>query len=273
MIMNFLYNQSLMNFLKDYLPPILIRKITGFFYGWHGNYKSWTEAKKHSLGYDSDYILNKVKDALLKVKNGEAVSERDSVIFDKIEYSFPVLSAILWIAIQNRGNLNIIDFGGSLGSSYFQNKKFLNSLSKVNWNIVEQNKFVECGQKYFQNEQLKFFETIDECIHSQQPYAILLSSVLPYIEKPYELLDSILKQNFRYIIFDRTPFVPSKEERLTIQKVHPAIYHGSYPCWFFNEEKFLEKFKERYELITDFYSSDRANIKSVFKGFLFRLKN
>ena len=80
-------------------------------YGWFGNYSSWQDAKKDSVGYDSDLILEKVKNSLLKVKNGEAIYERDSILFDKMEYSWPLLAALLWIANKNMAKLNIIDFG------------------------------------------------------------------------------------------------------------------------------------------------------------------
>jgi putative methyltransferase (TIGR04325 family) len=39
-----------------------------------------------------------------------------------------------------------LDFGGSLGSSYFQNKKFLDALRLVEWNVVEQENFVATGE-------------------------------------------------------------------------------------------------------------------------------
>jgi len=257
--------------IKEFLPPILTRKMTGLFYGWSGNYQTWEMAKKHSSGYDSELILNKVKTAALNVKNGNAVYERDSVNFAKIEYSFPLLSGLLWIACQNDENLNLIDFGGSLGSSYFQNKLFLDSLKKINWNIVEQSHFVKCGQENFQNQQLKFYKSIDSCLKEQQANTILFSSVLQYIEHPYLLIDDVFKYKFKYIIIDRTPFI-EKEDTITVQKVHPKIYQASYPCWFFNENKLINKFTEHYHLITDFKSLDSANIKSVFKGFIFMLK-
>jgi len=47
------------------------------------------EAMELSTGYDSERILGKVRDSLLKVKRGEAVYERDSVLFDKVQYSWP----------------------------------------------------------------------------------------------------------------------------------------------------------------------------------------
>jgi len=256
--------------LKDFLPPILIRKLSGLFYGWSGNYKSWSIAKSHSTGYDQDLILEKVKKSLLQVKNGEAICERDSVIFDKIEYSFPLLTSLLWIANNNGNKLNLIDFGGSLGSSYYQNKGFLKNV-ELTWNIVEQEKFVLCGQEHFENDQLRFYKSIDDCFDSTNPKVLLCSSVLQYIESPNSLISLFLKQNFEYIIIDRTPFIKGRD-RLTIQKVHPKIYDARYPCWFFNEDRFLSQFFEKYELITDFNALDRSNIKSEFKGFLFRLK-
>ena len=60
-----------------------------------GDYASWEEAMQHCTGYDDPAILEKVKESLLKVKRGEAVCERDSVLLDKIEYSMPLLVSLL----------------------------------------------------------------------------------------------------------------------------------------------------------------------------------
>ncbi len=49
--------------------------------GWSGDYPSWQAALQKCNGYNANNILLKVKDATLKVKKGEAVYERDSVIF------------------------------------------------------------------------------------------------------------------------------------------------------------------------------------------------
>jgi hypothetical protein len=52
---------------------------------WQGDFQSWNEAQSKTTGYDSEIILEKCKNALLKVKSGEAVYERDSVLFDSIQ--------------------------------------------------------------------------------------------------------------------------------------------------------------------------------------------
>ncbi|MBV5330035.1 MAG: methyltransferase, TIGR04325 family [Chlorobium sp.] len=256
--------------LKEYIPPILARELSGLFYGWRGNYPSWQMAKSKCTGYGHDDILKKVRTAALEVSSGNAVFERDSMLFDTIEYSFPVLSAILWIAHQNLGEINLIDFGGSLGSSYFQNRYFLQALNKVCWSVVEQPHFVRTGKEELANDQLHFYESIEECLQERQADTILLSSVIQYLEKPYELIDNIIKNGFKYVIIDRTPFLLNGNDRITIQKVHPLIYKATYPCWFFNKEKFVSHFSGKYELITEFDSLDKASIRSDFKGFIFK---
>jgi putative methyltransferase (TIGR04325 family) len=246
---------------------------------WSGNYSSWEEAKHNSNGYESEYILEKVKDSLMKVKNGEAVYERDSALFDKIEYSWPLLCALLWVAGQNKNKLNIIDFGGSLGSTYYQNRAFLSHLDELKWNIVEQPGFVICGRELFENEHVKFYYSINECLVKQKPDIVLLSSVLQYIEKPYELLREILDLNIQYIIFDITAFMEDGNDRITVQKVIQWGKENSYPAWFFNKKKFIDFIGIKYNLISEFNAFTGKElmidkkIKAGDKGFIFKIKD
>ena len=266
--------QRIIRIVRGIAPPILLdiyRGLTNNRAYW-GDYKTWEKARKACDGYDSDLILNKVRDALLKVKNGDAVYERDSFLFDKVQYSWPLLAGLLWVASRNGNRLNLVDFGGSLGSSYFQNRKLLAHLPELRWNIVEQKKFVECGKRYFEDGHLKFYYNIDDCLKEQPADTILLSSVIQYLEKPYDLLREVMQKRFKYIIIDRTAFIDAGDDRLTVQKVPPEIYPASYPAWFFNQKKFLDYFSGEYELIADFESNDRANIPSVFKGYIFKFK-
>jgi putative methyltransferase (TIGR04325 family) len=215
-------------------------------------------------------ILTKVKSSLLKVKQGEAVYERDSVLFDRINYPFPVLTTLLKTALDNYSQLSVLDFGGSLGSSYYQCKNFFTTVDNFKWCIVEQENFVKTGKQYFEDNHLKFFNSIDECLKSEKPDIILLSSVVQYLEFPYQFLENLVSYNFKYILFDRTAFVTKGDDRLTVQKVPPDIYPASYPSWFLNLDRFLSFFLNKYELVYDFDALDKANIPSQYKGFYFR---
>lgn len=263
--------------VRDLIPPAIFKLYQRLFnrYGFSGNYATWEDAKKVSSGYDSALILDKVKEALLKVKKGEAVYERDSVIFDKVEYSWPLLASLIWIAANEGGRLNIIDFGGSLGSTYFQNRKFLVDFD-VKWNIVDQKHFVECGKKYFADDRLNFYYDLESCLKEQKPSAIVFSSVLQYLEKPYEFMGNVLKHRFRYILIDRTTFVLKGDDRITVQKIPPEIYRASYPCWFFNLSAFIDFFCRDYELMEEFDALagtiDLGDTTAYDKGFVFRRK-
>ena len=261
-------------FIKSLLPPILLdilRKIKSNKYGWHGDYKSWQEAKEASTGYDSEDILQKVKASLLKVKNGEAMYERDSVLFDKIQYSWPLLAGLMYASAKAKGTLHVIDFGGSLGSTYFQNKKFLDGLKEVSWSIIEQKRFVEIGKEEFEDERLKFYDDMKSCFTIQRTTILVLSSVLQYIEKPYVLLEELLKFDFEFIVIDSTPF--AHQERLTVQKVPPSIYEASYPCWFFEEEQFLSALLHRYHVLESFDGLDGETELCVFRGMILERNN
>ena len=126
-------NKKVASYVRDFIPPIVFRiyRMAAGQALFIGNYATWEKARKESGGYDSDRILNKVRSSLLMVKNKEAVYERDSVLFDKVQYSWPLLACLLWIASQKGNRLNLVDFGGSLGSSYYQNRNFLFHLKEL----------------------------------------------------------------------------------------------------------------------------------------------
>lgn len=265
--------------IRSLIPNTLIdlyRLYNAKKYGWFGDYKTWEEAENVSTGYDAIEIIQKVRESTLKVKNGAAIYERDSVIFEEIQYSWPILAGLMFANAIHGGEgmetLKVLDFGGSLGTTYFQNKKFLDKLQDVSWNIVEQKHFVDIGKTSFEDKKLKFYYDIESCIKQESPNVLLLSSVLQYIKKPYELLDKLLKNNFQTILIDRTSFSKTKQ-KIKLQVVHPKIYKASYPCWFFDELEFADYFnKNGYKIIESFETVPGKNKEYVFKGIIMRKK-
>jgi putative methyltransferase (TIGR04325 family) len=220
---------------------------------WAGEFDSWNEALLLCNSYNADIIVEKCRSSLLKIKSGLAKYERDSVLFDEVQYSWPLLAGLQNAALQNNGKLSVLDFGGSLGSTYYQNKNFLKECKHLEWCIIEQPKFVKYGKQDFEDNELKFYATIEECLLSNKPDVLILSSVLQYIGDPFELIRKIIKLNIPNIIVDRTAFVVNEKDILTIQNVPKEIYEASYPAWFFNREKLLKSF-EGYLTITSFPS-------------------
>lgn len=262
--------------IKDFIPPVvarLVKKITGAEFGFFGDYKTWEDAGKCSPGYDSDVIFERVRDSLVKVRDGKAVYERDSVLFDQIEYSWPLLSGLMLAAAENGGSLSVLDFGGSLGSTFFQNQKFLKCIPKLKWNIVEHKKIVEYGRRFFENDILRFYFEPEECFAVNPDInVIILSSVIHYMEKPYDIIKRLLSKNADYIIVDRTPLLRGSAEKIVIQKISPEIAAISCPAWLLSRERFLASFSGAYDLFEEFEGFEKINIECDFKGFIFKKK-
>lgn len=222
--------------------------------GWFGDYSSWAEVMALTEGYDAGFILQRTKNSLLKVKNGEALYERDSVIFDRKEYPFPLLSFLLHSAAIKGRSLNVLDFGGSLGSTFFQIREFLTPNVCHSWNVIEQSHYVESGKAHFEDQQLKFYYNIDACLADKEIDFILVSRSVQYLEEPHLFLQKLADYHFDFILFDRTAFHYETNDRLTVQHVCPDIYEAAYPSWFFDEEKFLNHFTDKYNVVADFPS-------------------
>lgn len=260
---------------KDWLPPIILRALRQRRGGgilFEGDYSTWEEAAAECTGYESESILAKVLSATLKVKRGEAVYERDSVFFNEIHYAWPVTASLMWAAAQNAGRLDVLDYGGALGSSYFQNRAFLAGLQQVRWSVVEQAHYVEAGRVHIQDQTLRFYDSVENCYLEGKPNVILLSSVLQYLPKPKLILNSLFDIGAEFLVIDRTPFINSQgSEVIKVQHVPSSIYSATYPCWFF-EIKDLIKFIETagYSKIEIFESLDKLSNLATWQGLIFK---
>lgn len=260
---------------REWLPPALLRWARGIVVGggFEGDFATWEEASARCTGYDDQSILAKVLDATLKVKSGAVAYERDSVLFDEIEYAWPVLAGLMSAAALAGGRLNVLDFGGALGSGYFQNRGFLQRLPEVRWNVVEQAHYVDAGRKYIEHGPLHFYRTIEECLAQTQPNVVLLSSVLQYLKSPTQILKRLSEAGVSYLIIDRTPFAVGDTGRLVVQRVPPSIYTASYPMWVFSQSEFMNTLDPDWRLVASNLSPEgrvrsREGFELSFRGML-----
>ncbi|HQQ94602.1 MAG TPA: methyltransferase, TIGR04325 family [Bacteroidia bacterium] len=241
---------------------------------WTGDYSSWAEVQAECEGYDSDAIFQKVKNAALSVKAGEALFERDSVLFYQIDHHPDFLAILNQIAEGSGGHLNVLDFGGSLGSLYFQYKAVFSKFKSVRWNVVEQKHFVDFGQAQLQNEELHFYHSISDCMLAEQVNIVLLSSVLSYLEKPEAILNELFRYGIPYILIDKTLFTEEGRDILCKQLVPESIYKASYPCRIMSSTKFITFMSQHYRLVKQYAPYHDADImagkhKARFKALFF----
>jgi putative methyltransferase (TIGR04325 family) len=216
---------------------------------WEGSYENFNNAKVLCTGYEAENILDTVKASTKKVISGEAAYERDGFIFNTLQHNWALIAMLKTVAARSSNLLNVIDFGGSLGSTYNYVNKVISPSVTIKWNVIEQDNFYECGKETFENDNLKFYTTIDECLNvNPNVNVLLLSSVLQYLPHWDLFINEIEKYNFDYILIDRTSFTSFEQGFWTVQKVPEYIYTAMYPCYFFNYKKLLSLFKNYDEL-------------------------
>lgn len=199
----------------------------------------WDGARAATTGFDDPEVLDRVLSASLAVHAGRAVYERDSVVFESNQYAWPVLAGLLWSATRSRGELRVLDLGGSLGTSYRQNRNFVKHLSAVTWAIVEQPNFVEQGKRFFENGILTFYDEIQDAA-LQTPNVLLVSGTLQYLDHPYDTLASLTATGAEALIIDRTPVHDGPDDRIVVQSVPSSIYRATFPAWIFSRTRLFD---------------------------------
>lgn len=213
-----------------------------------GPYPDWNAARAASSGYDAPEILPRTAAAAREVVAGRAAYERDTVLFTEPHADPFLLDAIQRAAPSGAATpLRVLDFGGSLGSTFFQMRPWLAPGRALRWDIVEQPAVAGLGHREFQTADLRFHANLEAALATDAaaPHVVLLSSVLSYVEHPWPILERLAALPAAAWIATRTCFSDTPADRVVVQHVPASIYRASYPAWVLAEEKFRRFWTER----------------------------
>ncbi|MFM2268451.1 MAG: hypothetical protein RL757_1892 [Bacteroidota bacterium] len=240
MIYNFLLNQYFRHVKKS---------------GWFGNYPTWQAATDDCKGYADDTIFQKVVAATRLVRDQKAAFERDGMAFQTPEADVDLLQVLKKCHENNpdKTKLTVLDFGGALGSSFFQNKSFWKNenIELENWVVVEQKHFVEIGKKEFEQDILKFEYDLETAIVEYSPDILLFNSVLQYLESPKMFFKIAESAKIPMIFIARTPSFSAdcaEQSRVTKQIISPKIYAANYASWVFGND-FWNDLRIKYQVV------------------------
>jgi putative methyltransferase (TIGR04325 family) len=249
---------SIVSYWRDaHAPPVI---------QFSGDFPSWESAQKEcTSGWDAPTILDKVRTSALKVKRGEAAFERDSVAFEYPDHRWPLVACLLYAATKRSGDrFHVADFGGSVGSTYYQHRDVLNAIPSVMWSVIEQPHFVACGKADFEDEVLKFYDTITQAATRGRIDVVLFSGALQYLPNPFDFLAICADMGVPHILIDRHPQADAEEDHIEIQHVYKANYpHRTFAKVRFG--KFIESIG--YQMVFSFQGFDGPH----YRGFLFSL--
>jgi putative methyltransferase (TIGR04325 family) len=246
--------------IKPWIPPvarqILLRFRSGYS-GLSGIHESWEAAKLRSSGYDQASILEKTISATeIAVRSKSQVYDRDSVIFRNPIVPFPLLAFLLLESSRRGGRLAVLDFGGSLGSTYRQCRPFLTHLSFLRWSIVEQPRVAKVGSERFTTNALRFYGSIEEAIVEDVPDVVIFSGVLQYLDEPYKILANAVAFKPSFIIIDRNPYSETNSDKVSLQIVSDAIFPARLPFRIFGDNSLENWLAPAYRKVAEFDGID-----------------
>ena len=239
-----------------------------------GDYAKWEDAESECGGYDHTLIFDKVVASTNMVLAGKAEWERDGYLFYEQKYVYPLCAAILKCAVQNDNKgVRILDVGGALGSTYFQNKEFLADVKNLEYVIAEQENFAEYGHANLENDVLHFIDSRVDFSDYGRFDIVLMSASLQYVFAYKDMISKVIAAKPRYIILDR--ILVSNRMRVCKELVPEKIYKGSYPVWIYSEEEIMALLNTKYVLVERDCSSVPeeayfADGRAVSKLYVFR---
>tara|TARA_B100000686_G_C16766508_1_gene962181 strand:- start:188 stop:1003 length:816 start_codon:yes stop_codon:yes gene_type:complete len=242
-----------------------------------GPYESWQKALDEVKGYQDKELQEYLYNQALKVREGKAVYERDGVLFDQIQRSWPLsLSIVMASRILHKDNINILDYGGSYGTTAKENEIIESALGiKLNWQIIENEYLVSQAKKSFTTDRIRFFYDLEEITkQSLITDIVLFGSCIQYIEHPYKLIDQINTNiSPSFFLFDRTSFSDNGKENIYKQIVK-IKYKASYPVHALCEGDFLQFFRDnKYNNIFSWDCDKIPESNQYFRGFFFKKDN
>jgi putative methyltransferase (TIGR04325 family) len=271
--------------VKNLLPPYLTRfarycrfivrswahadEQIGFKYGFKDYEASVNFVNSIGFGgYQEEEFIERLTSAARNVRDGDSPYERDSVVFDSPQYSWPLVAALL-TSINHKNVISVLDYGGGLGTTYWQNRSFLVSKgARISWRILEQEALVRIGREEFSSEELEFLYGLDEV--KDTPDIVIFGSSLCYLPTPYDVMKRILKLGPKFIVLDRTPFVTGDCDLFAVQFVPASIYRAALPIISLSEEKFKRFMETEYDLVGQWICDMQPDPNSTSMGSFWR---
>ena len=249
--------EPIRNGIRGFLAPIIGFRVA----------KNWDDATSHSSGYQSPKTIN----ALV---GSDPVDEPKQVFESYVGSRFQqVASAFLEgiASVQHQSIIRVLDIGGGLGEYFFLFEKMVPSL-KLQWTIIETPAVCELARSATPPRQnLSWIDSLD---HADGHFDItLMSSVIQYVEQPYELLNKGIEKS-DFLILNRCPLAHSQSGFVCIQR--PGFFEskGSYPVHMLSETQLIDHLRGRGEILSRWLVPEDVAIvrfkKIVNQGLTFR---
>lgn len=188
--------------LADYIPPILIKKLLPM-------------VRKMKLGggrIESYQDLDLVKMILsknLQLRQTAALKNLDAMSFRTI--------AAVGIAIENKSNFTVLDFGGGAGHHQFLAKNLFKKV-KFDWTVIETDALSKAAQQGIKDEGLRFISSLSSLTKANNFDLIYSNSAIQYTQDPLNTLRELLNLEFGHFFITRVPLTSGSNQIVYLQE-------------------------------------------------------
>jgi putative methyltransferase (TIGR04325 family) len=193
--------------------------------------KDWNSAKLKTAGYEGDATLESLTSRIESLKNPQGQPHDERLV--------EIAKAFRDSTNQKNDSspIRVLDIGGSFGEHFFHLQKLMPAHS-FDWTVLETEGHCSIIPEFLKS--IKGLRFISEPPTSDQHFDIaLLSSVIQYVDAPYDLLTMAL-QISDSVIVNRLPLSPYSEDKVAIQRPGLLGSKGSYPVHIFSETAFTK---------------------------------
>jgi putative methyltransferase (TIGR04325 family) len=221
------------------LSRALLSRLIGFT-----RVDSWNTALAKSIGYESSSVVGPVIEAARQLRNDCQEAALATSRYHQVASG--MLCCIAQYDLKKNQPIRVLDFGGGSADYFFQFEKFVPHIS-FEWTVLETPALAEAMQRDLGHDHanLRWVDSFEKTSESYD--VVLCSSVLQYVEKPFEVLDQLVKKS-QFLILNRLPLVDTAEHFVAVQRIVTKRKRGSYPAHFFSESKFMQDLSQ-YGLI------------------------
>ena len=216
---------------------------------WSGCYADWNAASRacNDIPIESQRLA--YERALLEVLEGRALYERDSLLKHEPVCCRPLLDVILSFYNQGIACPTVLDFGGGLGSVYFQHKRWFTADKPISWNVVERPEIAATGRRLVKDSRLSFFDSLDTAVQ-RPPDIVVANCILPMVPEPETLLASFAALSPRWFFIGRMPVANRGGHNLISRQIVPRfIYDSESPFWFFDESACVRMLSSNFQIV------------------------
>ena len=207
--------------------------------------KNWESAVAGSSGYQSPQTISTIEGSDPVVDKGTI---KLSFLGNRyLQVSSAILSGLNPEKMKLDSTIRVLDIGGGLGEYFFLLQSNLSNL-KFEWLILETPALCQLAtSKHANSLGVSWTDTLND--KHQTFDIVLLSSVIQYVEKPFELIEMAI-QKAPLLIFNRMPLSKDPNNLVCIQRPGLLETKGSYPVHILSEHLVVS------------YLSARGNIMS-----------